>query len=243
MLFLLFLLSVAFAQEHVWTPITPETQPGFLDETYMDPDRAQLMMLNAGARTLYGPEGNQLPGEISFKDGRYRKKHQERLRIEREGAQVLFFDDKEKKVLPLDPPLQPQVIAGVRVGDWVPSAYESKRDELLEYSTHSPVVMWTGERLYYVSEVYVKTSETQTGTTTISHYDWVTVMHTMDLSLVTEADPAGLRLFLSIEPVENGNRSADMPVVYLMPWGPGGFDKTGYGYKLVFNLQSTDYGV
>ena len=100
-LFLL-LISVAFADDLVWTPITPETQPGFLDEDFMDPERARLMMVNAAARTLYNADKNQLPESISFRDQRYRKKHQERLRVERDDAQVLFWDDKEKKLLPLE---------------------------------------------------------------------------------------------------------------------------------------------
>lgn len=239
---LLFVVTSVFAQGHTWTPITPETQPGFLDETYMDPERAKLMMLNAGPRTLYGPDGNQLPDAISFKDGRYRQKHQERLRVEREGAEVLFWDDKAKSVQPLDPPMQPRAIAGVRVSDWVPEGTESRRSELQQYAEYNPLVLWTGKRLLYVAEYYVKTSETQTGTTTISNYDWVTVMHTMDLSLITDADPDGYRLFLSVEPIEDGGRTVDVPVVYLMPWGPNGLDKTGYGYKLIFALQGTDRG-
>ena len=241
-LFLL-LISVAFADELVWTPITPETQPGFLDEDFMDPERARLMMVNSAARTLYNADKNQLPESISFRDQRYRKKHQERLRIERDDAQVLFWDDKEKDLLPLEPPLLPREIAGIRTSDWVHPGYETRRDELEELAPYSPVVLWTGDRMYYVAEYYVKTSETQTGTTTISNYDWVTVMHTMDLSLITEADPDGFRMFLSIEPMDAGGRSVDVPVIYLMPWGPAGFDKTGYGYKLIFSLQATDRGV
>jgi hypothetical protein len=240
---LLLMMSVAFAQDLVWTPITPETQPGFLDETYMDPAKAKTMMLNSGARTLYGPDGNQLPESISFLDQRYRKKHQERLRVEREGAEVLFWDDKEKELLPLEPPLLPRQIAGVRTADWVHNGYEHRQEELQDYAEFSPLVLWSGDRLYYVAEYYVKTSETQTGTTTISNYDWVTVMHTMDLSLITEADPDGFRLFLSVEPMSAGGQQVDVPVIYLMPWGPQGFDKTGYAYKLVFSMQSTDRGV